>query len=200
MKLFLFILLLLICGISRGQTITIDSIINRKGNSFLLHGKDENNNQYVFVRRVRGMGKIDKNYYLNKAFTYWKDGIKQRHRKTFFTIKQITMKTKISVEIHKNGTENDVLLRMIANINQGRVKDIPTKADIISYLTVRNSIWPISHEFSHQVDEEYLHISEDGGKTFTLSLEWKEVAEISELDEEIENELSNADDLKNVNI
>lgn len=108
--------------------------------------------------------------------------------------------TKINVDIHKSGSENDLLLRMVANINEGKVKDVPNKNDVISYMAVRNAMFPLSSVLSFQVDEHYLHISEDNGKTFTLTLEWKEVAELSPIDKEIDDELTTANDLQNINI
>lgn len=91
------------------------------------------------------------------------------------------MKEKIGVEIHKNGSENDVLLRMVGNVNESGVKISPE--NIAAYLMVRNAMFPILFKFSFKQDKNSFHISEDGGETFTLSLTWKEVEELAPVDD-----------------
>lgn len=108
------------------------------------------------------------------------------------------MRTKISIEIHKAGSENDVLTRMVATVNEGRAQI--SMGEIAAYLNVRNAIYPTIHKFASMPEDGSLLISEDGGKTYTITLTWKEVHELSDTEKEIQQELETADDIKNVNI
>lgn len=90
------------------------------------------------------------------------------------------MKQKMNVVIHKTGNESDVILRMIGNCNE---KGTTVSArDIEGYLMCRNSMFPTLHNFAIVRDDtrpgEYYSISEDGGATFTLTIEWCEIYEL----------------------
>lgn len=92
--------------------------------------------------------------------------------------------TKISVEIHKHGDENEYLLKLVANVNS-RGYEISSQA-IGYYLLVKNAIHPeYKNLFFTFEGEDTLHISEDGGKTFTLTLTWKEVETLDDLPQDI---------------
>ena len=110
------------------------------------------------------------------------------------------MQKKLNVKLMKSGSENDVITRMIANYNQGKVDCSPR--DLEGYLITRNAMFPTINNYKLVKDNEEpntYHVSEDRGKTFTLSIEWVEVFELPEVDEEIETELAGSnDDLKNI--
>lgn len=88
------------------------------------------------------------------------------------------MKTKINVEIHKNGSENDVILKAISNHNEGLCNILLN--DVAGYIHTRKAMYPTIHKYHTDSGENNLHISEDGGKTLTLSLQWVEVHELNE--------------------
>ena len=91
------------------------------------------------------------------------------------------MKKQINVKLLKYGSENDVITKMIANYNEGKVEATPR--DIEGYMITRNCMYPTLFDFklvkSDEPGEVY-HISEDGGKTFTLTMDWVEVHELIE--------------------
>lgn len=90
------------------------------------------------------------------------------------------MKKKLNVSIYKRGTENDNILRLVANYNEG-IADISPR-DLEGYLATTKAIYPnVTHPINLIKGEEpnCYHVSEDGGKTFTLSLEWAEIYELS---------------------
>ena len=89
------------------------------------------------------------------------------------------MKTKISVDIHKSGQENDFILKAVANHNSG--KAIFRYLDLIGYCSMQNAVYPSIREMETIKTEDkfpVIHVSEDKGKTFTLTLTWKEVYEL----------------------
>lgn len=93
------------------------------------------------------------------------------------------MKQKIGVEIHKNGSENDVILRMIAHFNDGKVNI--TAGDVMGYLHARQAIYPTISNYGCYIAHDgeggkILCISEDGGETLTLTLTWKDIFELEE--------------------
>lgn len=100
------------------------------------------------------------------------------------------MKHKLSIEIYKPGSENDVITRMVANYNDGGPK--VTAEDIKGYLRVRMATYPSSSNYSWEIIGNHMRISEDGGKSCTLTLIWKEVYELAEV--------ATSDDLKDINI
>ena len=89
---------------------------------------------------------------------------------------------KYQVTIHKNGSENSFITTMIGNQNseKGRFNLI----DVISYLNCMKAAFPIANSGYTYLWDSFnpngttLHISEDGGKTFTLSLTQIEVMEL----------------------
>jgi hypothetical protein len=99
-------------------------------------------------------------------------------------------KTKFKVDILKSGTYNSPILKMIASHNEGRVLlSIP---DFISYNILEKAQFPASanlFEIERDVFDEQtkFNVSEDGGKTFTLTIEEIEIHEL-------------ADDLKDINV
>lgn len=106
---------------------------------------------------------------------------------------------KINVKLLKYGGENDVITRMIANMNDANVAVSPR--DLEGYLNVRNVAFPFTCNYAIVKDTEEpntYHLSEDGGKTFTMSLEWIEIYVLPENDKQIEAELNVADDLREV--
>lgn len=98
------------------------------------------------------------------------------------------MKQKIGIELYKAGRFNEEILLAIANNNSGLSKLLP--ADISGFLNLHNARQPeIYKGKTVPGDSPYeLHISEDNGETFTLSLTWKEVEELAP-DDDIPGEL-----------
>lgn len=94
-------------------------------------------------------------------------------------------KSKYNVTIHKFGGENENILRAVANHNDGI---IPISVeDIQGYIQTRRAMYPVIHSsYAAIKDDEkdyILNISEDGGKTYTLTLEYCEVFELSDYNE-----------------
>lgn len=96
------------------------------------------------------------------------------------------MKRKLSVELFKNGSENDVLTRLVANVNEGKSSIEPL--DIMGYLETRKATYPTVSDYKYKEEGYTLYISEDGGKSYTMAITWKEVYEL-ELQNEQENDL-----------
>lgn len=109
---------------------------------------------------------------------------------------------KLNVKLFKSGSENDALTRLISNYNEGIEKAQITPRDIEGYLLTRNAIFSSINNYKLVKDEtnpNTYNISEDGGKTFTISIEWAEIYSLDdvseplngmpEVDREIENEL-----------
>lgn len=94
------------------------------------------------------------------------------------------MKKSIKVQIYKTGTDSDVILRLIGNYNEGKGDVSPR--DIEGYFAVSRLAFPYTKSSSlvkGDSDSEW-HISEDGGKTFTMSLEWCIVHELAPIKDE----------------
>jgi hypothetical protein len=109
------------------------------------------------------------------------------------------MKQKLNVKLIKSGSENDILTRLIANMNEGKAQISPR--DLEGYLTTRNATYPTISNCKLVKDEDEpntYHVSENGGFDFTMSLEWVEIHELPEVDKGIEEELNPEDDLKEV--
>ena len=91
-------------------------------------------------------------------------------------------KTKFKVDIHKDGSENNQLLTVIGNHNSGKVP--VSLVDIQSYMTVRRGLMPYSNGCYFATRPEgsnsTLLISEDEGKTWTLTIEEIELEELEE--------------------
>lgn len=100
------------------------------------------------------------------------------------------MKKKIAVEIHKTGSENDGLLRLVGNVN-GMGLGI-SKSAIMAYLAVKMAMFPLSSNYSTCTEGDTLHVSEDGGDTFTLSLTWKDVYELDQSENDLPSGLFEA--------
>lgn len=93
------------------------------------------------------------------------------------------MKTfKIGVEIHKHGDKNGNILQAVANHNEGKI--VLSHHDIMGFLRLNRAMFPnlSSSQYTSTYDciNCILRISEDDGKTFTLTLTWKEVTELNE--------------------
>lgn len=90
------------------------------------------------------------------------------------------MKQKINVVFHKLGTESESVIRMIANMNEGSVQFSPR--DLEGYFNCRKASFVLALRdiclVKDATDPNVYHISEDGGKTFILSLEWIDVYEL----------------------
>ena len=87
------------------------------------------------------------------------------------------MKTKIDVQIHSVGEHSEAILKAIAVQNSGIASLYPS--DLISYLKFRNALFPTcTNDLAYQQEDGTVNISKDGGKTFSLSLIWKEVHEL----------------------
>lgn len=90
------------------------------------------------------------------------------------------MKKKLNVSIYKSGSENDWILKMVANYNEGISDFSPRdlegyfKCSLATFPTIKKGLQLIKGE-----EPNCYHVSEDGGKTFTLSLEWAEIYELS---------------------
>lgn len=92
------------------------------------------------------------------------------------------MTTNFGVKIHKKGDENNNILNMIANHNGGVVNI--NLSIIESYILACKAIFPYANkhyvplydcEGLPFVNKSILHISEDNGETFTLTIFEKEV-------------------------
>ena len=104
-------------------------------------------------------------------------------------------KIKFKPDLHKEGDETDNIIRIIAAHNSGN--NPVSLIDIQSYMSCRKAILPISGKgyFATRPadNENILHISEDGGETWTLTIEEIEVEELprrltpEELEEAIRN-------------
>lgn len=94
-------------------------------------------------------------------------------------------KSKYNVTIHRNGSENEMILRAIASHNEGL---IPVSIeDLMGYVQTKRAMFPLiysGHTAIKDDEKDYvLNISEDGGKTYTLTLEYCEVFELSDFNE-----------------
>ena len=108
------------------------------------------------------------------------------------------MSKKLNVKLIKSGSENDILTRWIANYNEGNEKALISPRDLEGYLNTRNAVYPTIGNLKLVVDHSEpntYHISEDGGKTFTMTIKWTEVYELSET---TINEVLNSNDLEDV--
>lgn len=90
------------------------------------------------------------------------------------------MKKKLNVRLHKAGSENNSLTRLIANYNEGKSQISPR--DLEGYFMVMNGIYTNIGNYLLVKDTEpnTYHVSEDGGETFTMTIEWVEVFELVE--------------------
>jgi len=86
------------------------------------------------------------------------------------------MKQKIKVDILKHGSENQYLLKAVARMNEGLCSF--SIRDLEGYFAVENAKY--NNKLVLISEEGYCHVSEDGGDTFTLTLEWVEVHELVE--------------------
>lgn len=91
-------------------------------------------------------------------------------------------KTKFRVDIHKQGSENDSILKAIASHNGG--KAILCTSDFISFATFYTAMYPTIKDGFYierdDADENKLHVTEDKGKTWTLTIEEITVEELEE--------------------
>lgn len=101
------------------------------------------------------------------------------------------MKKKISVEIHQPGETNDTILRAVASFNKGDQR--LSLVDIVGWLNLEKCAFPsirkgIITQWQTEPDTR-IHISEDNGKTFTLTLSMREIEElkVNEITEELTN-------------
>lgn len=90
--------------------------------------------------------------------------------------------TKFKVlDIHKHGTFNSAILKMIAKHNGGQCPmSIP---DLLSFGQIQQSLINASNLVIERRDgdENTFDVSEDGGKTFTLTIEEIEIHELAEV-------------------
>ena len=107
---------------------------------------------------------------------------------------------KINVKIHAVGSASDNILHAVGNLNSGKTDFSPR--DFEGWVIFEKSYLPNSRKgltiVKDNEEPNTYHVSEDGGKTFTMSLEWVEIYNLPEVDKDIETELSRADDLKDV--
>lgn len=90
------------------------------------------------------------------------------------------MKQKIKVEVHNLGEHTEYIIKAIASHNAG-IRTI-TPLDIQSYLKVRDATFPNSlNDLAYCTgDKDFiLNISNDKGKSYSLTLEWAEVHELN---------------------
>lgn len=90
------------------------------------------------------------------------------------------MQTKIGVVIHKNGFNNGKIIERLGEHN-GNLCEF-TQKNLTGLLTLQMIDYPATNRLLIYVDdgEDTIHISEDDGKTFTLTLTWKEVEELKD--------------------
>lgn len=89
------------------------------------------------------------------------------------------MKKKINVVIHKAGSDSDKFVRLIGRYNEGH-SDLSVP-DIEGFINTYNVMWhPVSSLkiVKDETEPNTYHISEDGGNTFTMSLEFVEIFEL----------------------
>lgn len=95
-------------------------------------------------------------------------------------MKKNLVKTKISVDILAHGSYSDKILKAIARHNSGT--HILCHGDFISYANMERALYPNANEgfFIERIngDEEKLGVTEDGGKSYTIVLEFKEIYEL----------------------
>jgi len=88
-------------------------------------------------------------------------------------------KTKIGVEIHKEGNINFQVLKAIGKHNGG--SNVIDRETLTSYIIGQRIDYPSLYKELKVINSgDDQHISEDGGETFVLSLTWKEVEELEE--------------------
>ena len=87
------------------------------------------------------------------------------------------MKIKFKVEINSNGSDLTSIITMIANHNEG-IANINNDV-IASYILAKNAQYP-SFKIKLKNDGDTLHVSEDDGKTWYLSIQECEVLELNE--------------------
>ena len=96
------------------------------------------------------------------------------------------MKSKIVVDIHKEGNSNLIVLKAIGRHNGG--DNLIDQQMITGYVLGQKIDYPsLYKEIKVTQDGDTLHISEDDGKTFTLSLTWTEVHELQPVEDAITN-------------
>lgn len=97
------------------------------------------------------------------------------------------MKTKISIDIRKDGNALYKIIKLIAGHNSG-IANV-TKSDIIGVLVAEKIDYPSLNKNSFTSDEtgsngNLLHISDDNGETFYVTLEWKRIEELANISEQ----------------
>lgn len=113
------------------------------------------------------------------------------------------MKYKIKIDIHSMGEHTEYIIKAIAAHNSG-LRAI-TPLDLETYLRVRDAIFPNSTNDLAYINSDkdwIINISSDKEKTYSITLCWIEVHELSELEKERVEEMEgkNANDLANINI
>lgn len=92
-------------------------------------------------------------------------------------------KTKFSVDIHKNGGNNLSILTAIGNHNGGKVP--LCLDDFISHAQFEKAKYPSANEgfYIERDDTEMgvIRVSEDGGKTWTMTIEERILEELDPL-------------------
>jgi len=87
------------------------------------------------------------------------------------------MKSKINVVIHKEGSSNPVILKAIGRHNGGDLTIDPQT--LTGYILGQKIEYPNLYKGISVIPEgDTLHISEDNGESFTLSLTFTEVHEL----------------------
>lgn len=107
--------------------------------------------------------------------------------------KQSEVKTVIRVDIHKNGHENEYILKAIGSHNSGQSRF--TMQDFRGYVNFKKAVFPSASNYKVIEEWPISHMSEDGGDTFTLSLTWNEVKEA--FDNQFKDSLN---DLENIRL
>ncbi|MGH2566026.1 MAG: hypothetical protein ACRDE5_16025 [Ginsengibacter sp.] len=89
------------------------------------------------------------------------------------------MQKKLNVSIYKNGTDSAFILDCVGGYNERKAEFSPR--DVEGYINMRKAFIPtLLNDYCLIKGEEpnCYHVSEDGGKTLTLSLEWAEIYEL----------------------
>lgn len=108
------------------------------------------------------------------------------------------MKTRISVEILKQGTHNGEILNAIASHNSDVC--ILSPEDLISYANIKRAMYPTLYKGSFDIyrmdgQEDELALTEDGGKSNCLIIKFREIHELAQNEE---TDPDDHDDLKEV--
>lgn len=90
------------------------------------------------------------------------------------------MRTKFKIDVHKSGSDTDMFVKAIAAHNEGKV--FLSLGDFISFYSVYRAIYLLAKKDFYverdEMQENIVRVTEDGGKTWTLTIEEIELEEL----------------------